>query len=329
MRDIPQTLLLSASDIKSVFTAPVAIASQQAAFEGLGRGTAVQPERIVMTDARTDTFCYAAKVSPESGAVCKFGAVVPGNTAYGLPSISATILVLDSEYGTLAAVLDGTTVTTLRTAAASAVAVRALARSDAHVLAVIGAGVQGIAHAELIGEVLDLTEIRIFSPDQQQCSSAVQTIAGQTSARVIAATSSSEAARGADVIVTCTTSSTPVLDDTDVLDGATVVSVGSFAADRSELPTALLGRAARVVVDHRKVSSVHAGSVLAAVSAGNLQFDEVLEIGDVLVGNVVARQSDSEVIIYNTVGIGVQDAAAAEAILAAARRAGLGTPLPN
>ncbi|MBC9955619.1 ornithine cyclodeaminase family protein [Yimella sp. cx-51] len=329
MRDAPPTLVLNASDIEEIFTPDIAIASQQEAFEGLGRGTAVQPERIVMTDDHSDTFCYAAKVSPTSGGVCKFGAVVPGNTAHGLPSISATVLVLDPEYGTLAAILDGTTVTTMRTAAASAVAVRALARNDSSVLAVIGAGVQGVAHAHLIGEVLDLSEIRIFSPDEAQCRSAVDAVAAKTAARVSVATSAAEAVRDADVIVTCTTSSTPVLQSTEVADGATVVSVGSFAADRNELDTSLMKRAAAVVVDHLEVAKVHAGSVRAAVADGALELRDVQQLGDVLVGSAIARQDDSQVIVYNTVGIGMQDAAAAEAILSTAREMGRGTPLPQ
>ena len=157
-------LVLSAADVERLFTLNVAIESQRAAFTALGRGTAVLPPRLLVPGAgESVAFCYAARLSPGGAAVSKFGSVNPANSARGLPSVTALVTVLDAETGQPVAVMDGTSVTTIRTSAASAVAASVLARPGARTLAVLGSGVQAKAHVTALSAVLDLDEVRIWS----------------------------------------------------------------------------------------------------------------------------------------------------------------------
>lgn len=320
-------LVLGKAEIEKLFTPDVALESQRRAFRSLGHGHAVQPERIMVSTDRSAMFAYAAKVDEEAAAVCKFGAMVPANPGRGLPSVSATIIVLDPVDGRPVALLEATTITTLRTAAASAVAVEALARPDAQVLAIIGTGVQAVAHARLISAVLNVSEIRLFGRDETRRAATRAVLEDLLEVDVVASPTADAAVRGADVVLTCTTSTTPVIDASAVAEGALVISVGSFSADRSELPTGLFRRCHKVVVDHLELSKEFGGCVIDAATDGTLDFDEVVQLGDILVGNSAGRQSGSDIIVFNSVGLGVQDAAAAEVVLQVARSAGVGQPL--
>src|SRR5882724_1427785 len=228
-------LVLSAADVERLFPLDVAIESQRTAFIALGRGTAVLPPRLLVPGTENAmAFCYAARLSPDGAAVSKFGSVNPANSARGLPSVNALVTVLDAETGQPAAVMDGTSVTTIRTSAASAVAASVLARSGARTLAVLGSGVQAKAHVAALSAVLDLDEVRIWSPSLQRreaLAAALTLPARSAGPAARAAASAVDAVRGADVIACCTSSRTPVLDVNWLAEGATVISIGSFAPD--------------------------------------------------------------------------------------------------
>jgi ornithine cyclodeaminase len=317
-------LILTAADVARLFTLDRAISSQREAFTALGRGTAVLPPRLLVpgTDGAV-AFCYAARLSPDGAAVSKFGSVSPGNPAIGLPSVSALVTVLDARTGQPAAVMDGTAVTTLRTSAASAVAASALARPGSRVLAVLGSGVQARAHVTALARVLDLDDVRIWSPDRGRREALARTAAGggQAPARlpVRATESARDAVAGADVVACCTASVTPVLEMEWLAAGATVISLGSFAPDRCEVPAGLARQADAVVVDDVATALADAGPVIAAAAADPGLAGRLIPLGEVIAGLRPARQSESDLLYYNSVGLGVQDAAAAVAIVAAAR----------
>lgn len=316
---------LSATDVSELLTVDLAIDSQRTAFRNLATGEAILPDRLLLDGAAGSVaFCYAARLDAGSGAVCKFGSVNPGNVDADLPTISALVTVLDEVSGLPVAVMDGTSVTTIRTSAASAVAVEALATPGASRLAVIGSGVQAVAHVRAIARVIDLTDVVMWSPDAPTLAEAVRVLDDEHEFPVRMGDSAAETVTGAQIIATCSSSSTPVLDDAWVADGATIVSVGSFAPDRFEIPPDLVARADSVVVDHAPTAMEHAGPVVRALADGVLTEDDLVEIGDVLVGTKPARTSPEQVIYYNSVGVGIQDAAAARTVLEAARRTGRG-----
>jgi ornithine cyclodeaminase len=315
-------LVLSAADVERLFTLDLAIESQRAAFTALGRGTAVLPPRLLVPGTGDAVaFCYAARLSPDGAAVSKFGSVNPANKARGLPTVNALVTVLDAQTGRPVAVLDGTSVTTIRTSAASAVAASVLARPGSRTLAVLGSGVQAKAHLAALSRVLDLAEVRIWSPSAEHRAAAAGPAAGTPGAAgpaTRAHESAEEAVRGADVIACCTSSLTPVLDVSWLAEGATVISIGSFAPGRHEVPAELAIRADAVVVDDVPTALEDAGPVIAAAAADDDFARRLISLGAVVAGLRAARQADTDLLYYNSVGLGVQDAAAALAIVSAA-----------
>lgn len=321
-------LILSAADVYSCFDEDSALDSQREAFRSLGAGTALQPERIVMESVEnSSTFCYAARISPDQGSVCKFGSVVPQNASRGMPTVSATIFVLDPETGQLAAIIDGTSVTTVRTAAGSAVAAEHLANPGASVLAVVGAGTQAEAHIRLFRHVMDLTDVRVFSADAAAAEDLALRLTTEGIAPTRAVSSSREALADADVIVTATTSAEPVFGFSQVKAGSTVLSIGSYAADRREVPPELVAAAEQIVVDHAEIALEHAGPIVSAVQSGDILPSYIVSLSDVVTQKQEGRRTSEGIVYYNSVGIGVQDAAAANVILERARAAGLGQRL--
>ena len=299
-----------AEDVARLLDLDTAYASQRDAFRALGEGVADLAERLLLpgTEGDATAFCYAARLRPGTGAVCKFGAVGDENAALGLPTVSATVLVLDAHTGMPVALLDGNAITERRTAAATAVAVDVLARSGAATLAILGCGLQGRAHLAALRAARDYAEVRLWNRTPGRAAA----LAGDGA---VAVADARECVEGADVVVCCTTSATPMLEAGWLADGATVVSIGSYDAGLLEVGVDVVQRAARVVVDHRPTALQQAGPVVAAVSQGMLDPGDVLELGEVLVQDRPVRTDPAGVVLYTSVGLGVQDAAAALAIL--------------
>lgn len=321
-------LVLSSADVAELLTPDVAIESQRRAFDHLGRGVAVLPPRLVAEGQEdSEAFSYAARLSVDGPAVCKFGSFNPANVARGLPTVAALITVLDATTGRPVAIMDGTSVTTLRTSAASAVAAQVLASARPVSLAVLGAGVQAQAHVVAMSRVLHLTSVRIWSPHRDRRESLASRLArlGVAGTPTIAATATPEAAvRRADVVACCTTSHDPVFQTSWLSPGATVISVGSFAPGRCEVPQDLLASAGGIVVDDIETSVEHAGPIVAAISSRLLSRDRLVPLGEVVAGLTAGREKPADIVYYNSVGIGVQDAAAAIAVIDAARALGRG-----
>ncbi len=324
-------LFLAAERVAGLLDADTAIRSQRAAFTALGDGTADLPGKIMHPSRFDDSvvFSYVSRLSADSGAVAKFGSVNPGNAAAGLPTVHAVITVLDPVTGRLTAVLDGTTVTTLRTAAASAVAVDALAVPDAADLAVLGSGTQALAHTRAIARVRELKSVRLWSPTPEHRARAAETLAVELDLPVEPAGTAEAAVTGASLVAACTLSTTPVVRGQWLAPGCTVVSVGSFEPSRREVDAEVVRRAREcgaVVVDDPATAAEHAGPVVKALREGLLTPEDLIPLGGVLTGLRTARDGPEDIVYYNSVGLGIQDAAAAWAVVEAARavRAGEG-----
>jgi ornithine cyclodeaminase/alanine dehydrogenase-like protein (mu-crystallin family) len=319
-------LLLGAADVATVFDLDTGLASQREAFTRLGRGEADQPARLVLPVARDDSlaFCYAARLAPGSGAVSKFGSVNPGNAAAGRPTVNATVLVLDPDDGRLLAIVEGTTLTALRTSAASALAATLLARPGATTAAVLGPGVQGRGHVRALAHALPLEEVRVWGRDGDAAGRAAAGLDREVGPRVLAAATVAEAVAGADIVAACTASPSPLVEAEQLAPGATVISIGSITPDRSEVGLGVLAGAGTVVVDHRPAALEHAGPVIQALAAGLLQEADLVELGEVATGRHPGRRGPDDLVFYNSLGLGVQDAAAAWAIVERAGRLGVG-----
>lgn len=306
---MPEPRFLSAAQVADLLDLDTAAASQRSAFVALYRGEVDLPPKIMHPSRFDDSvvFAYTARLSATSGTVAKIGSVNPGN----VPSVSALVVVLDPVTGVPLAVLDGAAVTTLRTAAGSAVAVDALSVAGARSLGVVGSGVQARAHVRAVARVRPLDRVLLWSPTVEHRRSAAAELSAELGIPVRAVDTAVEAVADLPIVVTCTLSRSPVVCGSWLADGATVVSVGSFEPGRREVDDDVIERARYVVVDDPATAVEHAGPIVAA----GLTADDLVPLGGVLAGVHKGRTSASDIVFYNSVGLGVQDAAAAWAVI--------------
>jgi ornithine cyclodeaminase len=310
---IGNLVLLDAEAVREALPLPRALESQRLAFAALGRGDVAASGKLLLEDGPDATLlCYLARLDAASPVVGKFVSVNPGNAAAGLPTVSATVLVLDPATGRPWAVLDGTELTTLRTAAATALAVELLAPAEASVLAVLGTGVQGRQHVRAIAGLRALREVRMWSPTPGHRAAAARDLAAELAMPVRAVTSAHEAVRDADLVVTCTLSSTPVLRLSWLPERCLVASVGSFAAGRCEVDDDLVDRADAIVVDDVPTALRNAGPIVRAGQRGGDLGGRLRGLGEFVLG---APAPPPGVVFFNSTGLGVQDAAAASMVL--------------
>jgi ornithine cyclodeaminase len=245
--------------------------------------------------------------------------VIPSNPTRGLDAHQGGVLLHDGETGQLVALLNASPVTEIRTAAVSAVATRALARKDAERVAILGAGVQARSHVAAMRAVLDDPEIRIWARNLE----VAEALAAELGA--VAAPSVDAALFGAEVVCTTTTAAEPILELRLLAGGAHVNAVGSSVPTTRELDTATVA-AASLFVDRRESALNEAGDYLLAVAEGAVGPDHIqAELGEVLTGMHPGRRDESELTVFKSLGIAVEDLASAELVVRRARERGVGT----
>jgi len=308
------TLCLSESDIRAVLPMADLIGAMETALAAFSSGGVVQPVRAVVEMA-ADAFFGAmpgfVREPPALGA--KLVAVIGANQARGLPTHRASILLLDPQTGALLSLMDGRLITEMRTAAVSAVSVRHMAHPDAGVLAILGSGVQARSHLEALPLVHSFQDVRAWSPTPDH----LRKFAEEAPVPVRACRSAAEAVTGADVIVLATASSTPAVADGWVAEGAHVVSIGACRPYQREMDPVLLIRA-RVVVDSRAAALQESGDIVL----GNVRI--AAELGEVVAGQVPGRTAPQEITVFKSLGLAVEDLAAARLVYLRARKRGIG-----
>ena len=249
-----------------------------------------------------------------AGVGVKVTSVAPGNPARGLPRIQAVYVLFDADTLSPRLLLDGTALTTLRTPALSALAVRSLAPAAAGSLLVFGGGPQAWGHVHAIATVRELREVRIVERDQDRLAALLDRLRAEG----IAATAGTpDDVAGADIVVCATTARQPVFDGRLLAEHACVVAVGSHSPDARELDDAVFVRAGRVVVEERSTALREAGDVLGAIAAGVLDAADLIELASVVAAGPAPSGPVPGVAVFKSVGMGWQDLAVAEAALAA------------
>lgn len=324
------TLLLSRDDLARLLDVGQVIDACQAAFAAYSAGRTVTPLRVGVEPPGGGGVLLAmpCAVAPDPagspGALgTKIVSVFRGNPARGLPTITSLYVLSEYDTGAPLAVMDGTHLTAVRTAAGSAVATRLLARPDATSLGVFGTGLQAWAHVAAIRRVRPIERVVVVgtSPEKGGAFAARVRQHGGLDAQIASA---AEAA-ACDVLALCTTSGVPVLRASDVRPGAHVNAVGAFTPETRELPTDLVA-AARVYVDSRAGAFAEAGDLRLAAASGAFHLDQVVgEVGDVVLGTAPGRGSDAEITLYKSVGAAFLDAATARLAYDIARSVGVGT----
>lgn len=245
------------------------------------------------------------------GVAVKLASWVPDNPARGLPTIQAVVAWFDAQTGEPQFLLDGPTVTGMRTGAASGVGTRLMARPDAAVMALLGAGAQAEWQIRAVLAARPIREVRVFArtPGPREAFAARMSAALQVPVRAVE--NAEAAVRGADVVCCVTPSETPVFDAEWLAPGAHVNAIGSFRMGMVEVPIPAWGRAALVAVDSRAAALAEAGDLVAAVEAGELAADGYVEIGS-LPADWASGRDPAAITIFKSVGMAIQDLAAAE-----------------
>lgn len=308
-----------------------AIEAMRRAFAGLARGEADVPLRTHLSaeNERGVTLVMPARVEGDSTALAvKIVSVFDNNPDAGLARIQAAVIVLEPETGRPLALLEGSSLTAIRTAAASGAATDLLAREEAHVLAVFGAGVQARSHIEAMCAVRPISEIRVFDSMPDRADALMEEWSGHDGVILARARSPADAVRTADIICTTTTSATPVFGDEDVSPGTHINAVGAYTPQTREIGEATVARA-WVAVDDREAAWEEAGDLIQARNAGLIDKGHVkADLGELVADDRLRPTDPDQVTLFKTVGVAVQDAVAAAAALEGAKRLGLGTVVP-
>lgn len=324
-------LLLNRKDIQSVFTMKESIEAVKKAFMLYSQGKSEVPLRTnIQASKHNGTLLFMpAYVEDIDCASLKIVNIFPDNVKSGLPTAPAQVVLIDAKTGLVSAVLDGTYVTQLRTGAASGAAFDALARKDAKVGALIGTGGQAATQLEAMLCARNLETVRIFDLDPERLNAFVERMLqelGSYGAELIAAASSDEAVEGADILVTMTPSLKPVFNADKVKPGCTVSCVGAYQPHMQEMDPKILPRASKIYFDSQSAVLAESGDIIIPLNDGTISESAFTgELGDVLLGNLVGRENDEEIIVFETVGIGTQDLMAAKAIYDKAVAAKVGT----
>lgn len=321
--------LLNEAQVKSLLPMSDLVQAMEDALARFSAGDVLQPVRTVLTVGPTRAYfgVMPAYMPQPARLGAKLVTVFNGNEARGLPSHLATILLLDPDTGALVALMDGRYITEARTAAVSAVSARHLALPRAGTLAIIGTGVQARSHLEALAEVRPLAEVRVWSPRASSRDRFVAEMAPHARAPLRAAASAEDAIRGANLIVLATSSTSPVVDDAWVADGAHVVSVGACRPDQREMDPRLVARA-RLYVDSRAAALVESGDVVMGIREGHFTDAHLAgEVGQVVLGRAPRRGSDTEVTVFKSLGMAVEDVVAADLVYRRAVERGAGAEL--
>jgi ornithine cyclodeaminase/alanine dehydrogenase-like protein (mu-crystallin family) len=324
--------ILSADDVRRAVPMAAAIDAVEAAFVSLSSGQAEAPLRAHLASPEHEglsLFMPARIAGPGAPALgLKVVSIFPRNMGRGEPTISALVNIFDPQTGRPLAVLDGTYLTALRTGAASGVATRHMARPEARVLALFGAGAQALPQALAVCAVRPIERIWLVnrSRERAQLLAARMRGAGLTLDLRIAP-SVEQALAEADIVCTATAAPTPLFADAALRPGTHINGVGAYQPTMAEVPAATVARA-RVVVDQLAAAWAEAGDLIQAREAGLISAEHVLgELGAVAAGRLVGRTSPEEITFFKSVGNAVQDVAVASLALARAAELGLGVEL--
>lgn len=312
-----KVLILSEHDVTELLTMQECIGVMEEALRALANGEVVNPLRNLVRGNGVPSIlgmmpAWRGGANPVYGLkeVCVF----PGNPARGLDTHLGAVLLHSGETGELLAMVNAAAVTAIRTAAVSAVATRLLAREDASVLAILGAGAQARTHLEAIPLVRNIKDVRVYSRTRQKAAELGHAV-----------DSVEEAVRGADIIVTATSSKEPVLEREWIAAGAHINAVGSSIASERELDGATVA-AASLFVDRRESTVNESGDYLFALREGAISGPQHIrgEIGELLTGRAEGRKSAEEITLFKSLGLAVEDLAAAAFLYEKARRLGRG-----
>jgi ornithine cyclodeaminase len=319
---------VSHSDVLALLPMSECIDAMRDALRTLAQGGALLPLRQVvrLPDGRNAFALMPAALDDPPALGAKVITVFPGNDATPYDSHQGAVLLFDREYGRLIGILDASTITALRTAAVTAVATRELARPDARTLALLGAGVQAATHLESISLVRAIDEVRVWSRSGDRARRFAAAIKAEGT-NIVVCESARQAAEGADIVCTVTSSREPVLFGDWIAPGTHVNAVGASLATSRELDSTAVAKA-RLYVDRRESTLNEGGDFLVPKREGLIGDDHIVgEIGELLVDppRIAGRRSRDEITLFKSLGLAIEDVAAARRVYERAIATGAGS----
>jgi ornithine cyclodeaminase/alanine dehydrogenase-like protein (mu-crystallin family) len=321
---------LSAADVRRALPMKQAVEVMKSAFRELSENRAVVPLRthVSMPDHNGEVLVMPAYSPATSRFGLKVITLFENNPAIDLPFIQAMVMVFDTATGSPVAIMEGTSLTAIRSGAASGAATDLLARKDACTAAIFGAGIQARTQLAAVCAVRPIRAASVFDQDAARAAIFAREASAEFGISVTVAASSAAALDGADIICTATTSGTPVFADSEVCAGAHINAIGCYKPHMREIPAATVVRA-QVVVDQLDAAWEEAGDLIMPLHDGLIQADHIhAELGEIVAGTKSGRTHPDGVTFFKSVGIAIQDLAAASCVLANAKNLGLGTEVP-
>jgi len=313
-------LFLTSAEVDDLAEPTDYVAVVRDAYRQIGEGAPAEPRTKLLNRDPPGMFTTYAAILPETGAMGGYSY----SAGFGAGDAWFMTPLFEAESGEPLALLDGASMNPFKTGAAGATAVDALARADATKIAVIGSGAQARGQLATTATVREFEAVRVFSPTPEHREAFADEFDDRLDADVSAVGSASDALAGADVAITATNASAPVIDDTDVEPGTHVTAMGQYHPEKNELPPELVARAT-YVPDIRERATQDAGSFLAAVEAGLIEEDHVAaDLGAVVAGDHPGRTSEEEVTVFDSGGTGIETVAAAHMLYKRASEKGRG-----
>ena len=315
-----ETLFLTSADVDDLAGPAEYVAAVRDAYRQVGEGAPAEPRTKLLNRDPPGMLTTYAALLPETGAMGGY----TYSAGFGAGDAWFVTPLFDAESGEPLAVLDGASMNPFKTGAAGATAVDVLAREDATEVAVIGSGAQARGQLATTATVREFEAVRVFSPTAEHREAFAEEFADRIDPAVSAVESASEAVAGADVVITATNASDPVIDDADVEPGTHVTAMGQYHPKKNELPPELVARAT-YVPDIRERAAQDAGSFLAAVEVGLVDEDHVAaDLGEVVAGGHPGRTSEEEITVFDSGGTGIETVAAAQMLYERASELGRG-----
>lgn len=324
---------LNEKDLDLVASLEDVIDSVEEAFRQYALGTVAMPLRssIRLPKHKGSMECMPAYIEGLNALGVKIvGGWRDNPSKHNLPFIYGNVLLIDPQTGVLLAIMNGSWVTRMRTGAVSAVATKYLAREDAKVVGMFGAGTQ--ARTQLMGAVAvrDITEARVFDISPSASESFCAEMSERLNIKITAVSDPKDAVKGCDIIVTATDSNNPVFDGEWLEEGTHINAIGACGGPgRKELDSTTVKRA-KVIIDQREASLAEAGDIIDAIAAGIITEDHIYaELGELVIGKKMGRTNKHEITLFKTVGLAIQDVSTAKKVYEMAKSKNIGLNIPT
>ncbi len=315
-------LLLTEADVKAILTMPLAMELVEDSFQRLADGTAVSHSRQRLRLAEKGVMHYMAASDSAGGYLgLKIYTVSPSGARFLVPLFSG-------HSGELLALIEANYLGQMRTGAASGVATRVLAREDARVAAMIGTGLQARTQLEAAALARKLELVRAFGRDAERREIFARDMTSRIGVPVTPVATAEEAVRGADIVITCTTSATPVVDGRWLERGVHINAAGVNFANKREIDSETVGRADVIAADSVEQSKIEAGDLILAFGEDKRRWNSVRELSDIISGKAAGRTSPGQITLFKSNGIAIEDIVVGGRVYELARERGMGRDVP-